>query len=62
MTPPISEQKPASNFMNMLGSVAPKAATTVKRAHSVAAPGSAATKKQALLYWCQKMTDGHAVS
>jgi len=54
------EPKPASNFMNMLGTVAPKAATTVKRAHSVAAPGSANSKKQALLYWCQKMTEGHA--
>lgn len=54
------ETKPQSNFMNMLGTVAPKAATTVKRANSVAAPGSAASKKAALLHWCQKMTDGHA--
>lgn len=53
------ETKPASNFMNMLGTVAPKAVSTVKRAHSVAAPGSASSKKQALLYWCQKMVEGH---
>ena len=50
-----SEPKPPGGFLGVVNQVAPK--TNIKRSHSVAAPGSAASKKAALLYWCQSMVE-----
>ncbi|XP_063676296.1 uncharacterized protein LOC134812702 [Bolinopsis microptera] len=44
-------------FIGLVNNVAPK--NPVKRAQSIAAPGSATSKKAALLHWCQRMTEGH---
>ena len=46
--------------MGLINAVAPK--NPVKRAQSVAAPGSAQSKKQALLHWCRRMTEEKDVS
>ena len=46
-------------FMGLINQVAPK--NPVKRAQSLAAPGSTQGKKQALLHWCKRMTDGKEV-
>jgi len=54
----ISQPKPASKFIGVVNNVAPK--NPVKRATSIAAPGSAGGKKAALLHWCQRMTEGKA--
>ncbi|KAL5265922.1 hypothetical protein ACHWQZ_G006544 [Mnemiopsis leidyi] len=53
-----SQPKPQSKFVGLVNDVAPK--NPVKRAHSIAAPGSAGSKKAALLHWCQRMTEGKA--
>ena len=55
-----SQPKTTPKFIGLVNNVAPK--NPVKRAQSIAAPGSATSKKAALLHWCQRMTEGHEVS